>query len=62
MRGPSVLTLALTSGSRGLVRLKELEAMGQQASLVNVARGALVDTGALVEALRSRQIGARRWT
>jgi phosphoglycerate dehydrogenase-like enzyme len=51
-----VLTLALTSGSRGLIGRKELEAMGQQAWLVNVARGALVDTGALVEALRSRQI------
>ena len=31
--------------------------MGQQAWLVNVARGGLVDTEALVEALRSRQIG-----
>ena len=31
--------------------------MDQQAWLVNVARGGLVDTEALVEALRSRQIG-----
>jgi phosphoglycerate dehydrogenase-like enzyme len=31
--------------------------MDQQAWLVNVARGALVDTAALVEALRSNQIG-----
>jgi phosphoglycerate dehydrogenase-like enzyme len=52
-----VLTLALTPLSRGLIGRKELEAMDQQAWLVNVARGGLVDTEALVEALRSRQIG-----
>jgi phosphoglycerate dehydrogenase-like enzyme len=52
-----VLTLALTPRSRGLTGRKELEAMDQQAWLVNVARGGLVDTEALVEALRSRQIG-----
>ena len=52
-----VLTLALTPQSRGLIGRKELEAMDQRAWLVNVARGALVDTEALVEALRSRQIG-----
>jgi phosphoglycerate dehydrogenase-like enzyme len=53
----AVLTLALTPQSRRLISRKELEAMDKQAWLVNVARGALVDTGALVEALRSRQIG-----
>jgi phosphoglycerate dehydrogenase-like enzyme len=52
-----VLTLALTPQSRGLIGRKELEAMDQRAWLVNVARGPLVDTEALVEALRSRQIG-----
>ena len=52
-----VLTLALTPQSRGLIGRKELQAMDQRAWLVNVARGALVDTEALVEALRSRQIG-----
>ena len=52
-----VLALALTPRSRGLIGRKELEVIGQQAWLVNVARGALVDTGALVEALRSGQIG-----
>lgn len=51
-----VLTLAVTPQSRGLIGRKELAAMGQHAWLVNVARGALVDTGALVEALRSGQI------
>lgn len=52
-----VLALALTPSSRGLIGRKELQAMDEQAWLVNVARGALVDTPALVEALRSRQIG-----
>jgi len=52
-----MLTLALTPQTRGLIGRKELEAMDHQAWLVNVARGALVDTEALVEALRSRQIG-----
>ena len=52
-----VLTLALTPQSRGIIGQKELEVMDQQAWLVNVARGALVDTAALVAALRSNQIG-----
>jgi phosphoglycerate dehydrogenase-like enzyme len=52
-----VLTLALTPQSRGLIGQQELEAMDRQAWLVNVARGALVDTEALVGALRSGQIG-----
>ena len=52
-----VLALALTPRSRGLIGPRELEVIGRQAWLVNVARGALVDTGALVEALRSGQIG-----
>jgi phosphoglycerate dehydrogenase-like enzyme len=52
-----VLTLALTPQSRGMIGQKELEIMDQQAWLVNVARGALVDTAALVGALRTNQIG-----
>jgi phosphoglycerate dehydrogenase-like enzyme len=52
-----VLTLALTPQSRGLIGQEELELMDQQAWLVNVARGGLVDTEALVGALRSGQIG-----
>lgn len=51
-----VLTLALTPQSRGLIGRKELAAMDRQAWLVNVARGALVDTAALVEALSAGQI------
>src|SRR4051794_20233013 len=51
-----VLTLALTPQTRGLIGQKELELMNQQAWLVNIARGGLVDTEALVRALRSHQI------
>jgi len=52
-----VLTLALTPQTRGIIGPKELELMDRQAWLVNVARGGLVDTAALVAALRSDQIG-----
>jgi phosphoglycerate dehydrogenase-like enzyme len=52
-----VLTLALTPQSRGLIGQEELELMDRQAWLVNVARGGLIDTEALVGALRSGQIG-----
>jgi phosphoglycerate dehydrogenase-like enzyme len=52
-----VLTAALTPQTRGMIGAKELGVMDQQAWLVNVARGALVDTSALVEALGSGQIG-----
>ncbi|HEX5302045.1 MAG TPA: D-isomer specific 2-hydroxyacid dehydrogenase family protein [Streptosporangiaceae bacterium] len=52
-----VLTLALTAQSRGLIGPEELDVMDRRAWLVNVARGGLVDTAALVAALRSDQIG-----
>jgi phosphoglycerate dehydrogenase-like enzyme len=52
-----VLTLALTPQTLGLIGQEELRLMDQQAWLVNVARGALIDTEALIQALRSRQIG-----
>jgi phosphoglycerate dehydrogenase-like enzyme len=52
-----VLTLALTPQTRGIIGPKELEVMDRQAWLVNVARGALVDTAALTGALGSNQIG-----
>ncbi len=51
-----ILTLALTPQTRGLIGQQELELMNQQAWLVNIARGGLVDTEALVRALRSHQI------
>jgi phosphoglycerate dehydrogenase-like enzyme len=52
-----VLTLALTPRTSGLIGPEELELMDQQAWLVNIARGGLIDTEALVAALRSQKIG-----
>jgi phosphoglycerate dehydrogenase-like enzyme len=52
-----VLTAALTPQTRGMIGQKEFQAMDRQAWLVNVARGALVDTAALVGALGSDLIG-----
>jgi phosphoglycerate dehydrogenase-like enzyme len=51
-----ILALALTPQNRGLIGREELAAMHEQAWLVNVARGGLVDTDALVGALRSHAI------
>ena len=48
---------ALTDESRGLLGHDELERMPRGAVLVNVARGAVVDTDALVEALASDRLG-----
>ncbi len=51
-----VLTVPLTDETRGSVGAAELAAMKPTAHLVNVARGAVVDEPALVEALRSGSI------
>jgi phosphoglycerate dehydrogenase-like enzyme len=52
-----VLALALTPHTRNLIGPAAFAAMEQDAWLVNVARGGLVDTAALLHALRSGQIG-----
>jgi phosphoglycerate dehydrogenase-like enzyme len=52
-----VLALALTPETRGMIGAAELAAMEPYAWLINVGRGALVDTDALVRALRAGQIG-----
>jgi phosphoglycerate dehydrogenase-like enzyme len=52
------LVLPLTNESRGLVDASFLAAMKDGALLVNVARGPIVDTGALVSALRTERIRA----
>jgi len=52
-----VLTVALTPQTRGLIGRAELAAMDPGGWLVNVARGGVVDTEALVDALRADQIG-----
>jgi lactate dehydrogenase-like 2-hydroxyacid dehydrogenase len=51
-----VLTAPLTPETRHLIAAPELGRMRRSAHLVNVARGGLVDTDALVDALRSSRI------
>lgn len=51
-----VLTAPLTSDTRNLISAGELDRMKRSAYLVNVARGGLVDTDALVDGLRSSKI------
>ncbi|MBB2911285.1 phosphoglycerate dehydrogenase-like enzyme [Streptosporangium becharense] len=53
-----VLALALTAETRHVVGAAELALLPQHAAVVNVARGAHIDTGALVEALRAGTISA----
>ena len=52
-----VVAAPATDGTRHIVGAAELAAMREDAWLVNVARGSLVDTDALVEALRTGSIG-----
>lgn len=51
------LAAALTPETVGLIGRAELALMSAQAWIVNVARGALIDTGALVEALEAGRLG-----
>lgn len=48
----------LTPSTRGLIGERQLRLMRPRAVLVNTARGAIVDTGALVRALKERWIAA----
>jgi D-3-phosphoglycerate dehydrogenase len=52
-----VLAAPLTEETRGLVGRAELDLLGPSGWLVNVARGALVRTADLVDALREGRIG-----
>ena len=52
-----VLAAALTPETEGLIGAPELAAMKDSGWLINVARGALVDTDALVAALQEGRIG-----
>jgi phosphoglycerate dehydrogenase-like enzyme len=54
--GYVVLALPLTEESRGLIGARELDLIGPDGWLVNVARGAIVQTDALVDALREERI------
>jgi phosphoglycerate dehydrogenase-like enzyme len=51
-----VICLPLTAATRGLFDAHRLGLLPRGAFLVNIARGALVDTEALTEALRSGQL------
>lgn len=53
-----ILILPLTAESRGLIGSRQLAAMRQGALLINAARGPVVQTDALVEALNSGRIRA----
>jgi phosphoglycerate dehydrogenase-like enzyme len=53
-----VLALPLTPQTRGLIGKAELAQMKRTATLINVARGAIVDVDALKEALIAKQIRA----
>jgi len=58
-RGADFLVIAcpLTPQTRGLIGSAELAALPQGSVVVNVARGAIIDEGALVEALSSGHLG-----
>ncbi len=53
-----VLILPASAETRGLIGSRQLALMRQGALLVNAARGPIVDTDALVEALKSGRIRA----
>jgi phosphoglycerate dehydrogenase-like enzyme len=53
-----VLTAALTEQTRGMLDRRRLALLSDGACLVNVARGALIDLGALLEELRSGRLRA----
>lgn len=51
-----VIAAALTIGTAGLIGRDELAAMKPDAVLVNIARGGLIDTGALADALAAGRL------
>jgi phosphoglycerate dehydrogenase-like enzyme len=52
-----IVCAPLTDETRGLIGADELAAMKPDAWLINIARGAIVDEGALLKALQEQRIG-----
>ncbi|MFU7529185.1 D-2-hydroxyacid dehydrogenase [Qipengyuania sp. ASV99] len=52
-----ILAVPATPETEGMIGADELSAMKSDAVLVNIARGSVIDQGALVEALESKRIG-----
>lgn len=52
-----VVAVPLTPETRGMLGRPELAAMKSGAAIVNIARGAVIDEAALIEALRSGHVG-----
>ena len=53
-----LVAMPLTSETEGMIGAKELELMKSTAVVVNIARGAIIDEGALYTSLRDHKIGA----
>jgi phosphoglycerate dehydrogenase-like enzyme len=52
-----VIATPLTPATRGMIGARELDSLPDRAWLINVARGAIVDEPALIDALREQRIG-----
>lgn len=52
------VTCSLNEHTRGLIGARELSLMKPSAALINVARGPIIDTAALVEALKTNKLAA----
>jgi lactate dehydrogenase-like 2-hydroxyacid dehydrogenase len=58
-RRSDFLTVACKGGeeTRGLISAAVMDALGPEGTLINIARGSVVDEGAMIERLRDRRLG-----
>ncbi|KKL26460.1 hypothetical protein LCGC14_2395090, partial [marine sediment metagenome] len=56
--GIYVVATAGGEGTRALVDAPVLRALGPQGSLINIARGSVIDEPALIAALRDKELGS----